>query len=287
MLNDVKATSEVESSESSALVSKAHEPDGDRRNSKKPWCDFCKRAWHTRETCWKLHDKPPHVKNKQGGDGQAFQATSDLEQSGSSESSSFTKDQLEHLYKLFQSSSFNSSTPCSLAQKGNYLSAALVCHHSNPCFWIIDSGATDHMTSSPSLFSVYKPCAGNQKIKITDGSLLAIAGKGSIILSLTLTLHNVLHVPNLSCNLLSISKLTLDLNCCANFFQNHCEFQDLTSRKMIGSARQSGGLYFFEEVPSLRRQPPRTCFNSISAINNDNEVLLCHFRLGLPSFQYL
>ncbi|XP_024038874.1 uncharacterized protein LOC127898956 [Citrus sinensis] len=119
MLNDVKATSEVESSESSALVSKAPEPDGDRRNSKKPWCDFCKRAWHTRETCWKLHGKPPHVKKKQGGDGRAFQATSDQEQSGSSESSPFTKDQLEHLYKLFQSSSFNSSTPSySLAQKG-------------------------------------------------------------------------------------------------------------------------------------------------------------------------
>ncbi|KAH9763108.1 protein kinase domain-containing protein [Citrus sinensis] len=81
MLNDVKATSEVESSESSALISKALEPDGDRRNSKKPWCDFCKRAWHTRETCWKLHGKPPHVKKKQGGDGQTFQATSDQEQS--------------------------------------------------------------------------------------------------------------------------------------------------------------------------------------------------------------
>ncbi|KAH9722152.1 retrovirus-related pol polyprotein from transposon RE1 [Citrus sinensis] len=214
MLNDVKATREVESSESSALVSKAPEPDGDQRNSKKPLCDFYKRSWHTRETCWKLHGKPPHVKKKQGG-------------------------------------------------------------------------AIDHMTGSPSLFSAYKPCAGNQKIKIADGSLSAIAGKGSIIFSSTLTLHNVLHVPNLSCNLLSISKLTLDLNCCANFFQNHCEFQDLTSGKMIGSARQSGGLYFFEEVPSLRRQPPRTCFNSVSAVNNDNEVLLWHFKLGHPSFQYL
>ncbi|KAH9763107.1 protein kinase domain-containing protein [Citrus sinensis] len=126
MLNDVKATSEVESSESSALISKALEPDGDRRNSKKPWCDFCKRAWHTRETCWKLHGKPPHVKKKQGGDGQTFQATSDQEQSGSLESSPFTKDRLEHLYKLFQSSSFNSSTPsCSLAQKEKSLEAAI------------------------------------------------------------------------------------------------------------------------------------------------------------------
>ena len=74
------------------------------------------------------------------------------------------------------------------------------------------------MTGTPSLFSAYKPCAGNQKIKIIDGSFSTIAEKWSIILSSTLTLHNVLHVPNLSCNLLYISKLTLNLNCCANFF---------------------------------------------------------------------
>ena len=102
------------------------------------------------------------MKKKQGGDGRAFQATSNQEQSGSSESSLFTKDQLEHLYKLFQSSSFNSSTlSCSLAQKSNYFSTALVCHPSNPCSWIIDSRATNHMKGSPSLFSAYKKCAGN------------------------------------------------------------------------------------------------------------------------------
>ena len=56
---------------------------------------------------------------------------------------------------------------------------------------------------------------------------------------------------------------------------------------MIGSARQSGGLYFFEEVPSLRRQPPRTCFNYVSTVNNDNEVLLWHFRFSHRSFRYL
>lgn len=45
-------------------------------------------------------------------------------------------------------------------------------------------------------FSSYSPCAGNQKIKVVDGSLSAIARKGSIVVSPSITLYNVLHVSN-------------------------------------------------------------------------------------------
>ncbi|RVW35006.1 Retrovirus-related Pol polyprotein from transposon RE1 [Vitis vinifera] len=179
--------------------------DGDRR--KKPWCDHCKKPWHTKETCWKIHGKPQNFKKKNGSDGRAFQTMSADSQGPqiNSEKPNFTKEQLSHLYKLFQSPQF-SNPSCSLAQQGNYLIAALSSIKSNVhCPWIIDSGATDHMTGSSQIFSSYKPCAGNKKIKIADGSLSAIAGKGSVFISPSLTLHNVLHVPNLSCNLLSIS----------------------------------------------------------------------------------
>ncbi|KAK2999277.1 hypothetical protein RJ639_023557 [Escallonia herrerae] len=113
--------------------------------------------------------------------------------------------------------------------------------------WIIDSGAKDHMKSCSHLFSTYIPCVGNKKIKIADGSLSVIVGTGSIVLSPSITLHNVLHVPKLSCNLLSISKLTNDHKCQANFYYTRCEFQEMVSGRMIGSARASGGLYFFED----------------------------------------
>ena len=69
------------------------------------------------------------------------------------------------------------------------------------------------MTNLSQLFSSYSPCAGNKKIKIADGSLSVIAGMGSVIISPTLSLHKVLHVSNLSCNFLFISKLTSDLKC--------------------------------------------------------------------------
>lgn len=62
-------------------------------------------------------------------------------------------------------------------------------------------------------------------VKIAYGTFSTIVGVGSIPVSKTLTLHNVLHVPNLSCNLLSISKLTQDLNCLAIFYSLHVNFR--------------------------------------------------------------
>jgi len=61
-------------------------------------------------------------------------------------------------------------------------------------------------------------------------------------------------VPNLSCNLLSVSKLTINKNCQDHFFDVHCVFQDLISGRMIGSAEQSGGLYYFKDEPQIIHQ---------------------------------
>lgn len=50
--------------------------------------------------------------------------------------------------------------------------------------WIIDSGASDHMTSLSS-------CSGSEKIRIADGTFSAIAGKRDITLSKNIDLKNV------------------------------------------------------------------------------------------------
>jgi len=95
-----------------------------------------------------------------------------------------------------------------------------------------------------------------------------------------------LHVPKLSCNLLSISKISVDQKCQANFSTSDCQFQDLIMGKTIGNAKQVEGLYLIEDGYDLNRQSQRTCLNSIS-IPNENKIMLWHFRLGHPSFYYL
>lgn len=140
------------------------------------------------------------------------------------------------------------------------------------------------MTSYSNLFSTYQPCAGNKKIIIEDGFLSAIAGTESIVISHSLTLHNILHVPKLSFNLLSISKVTNDLKCQVNLYSSLCEFQELASGRMIGSAIESGGLCFLEDGSDSTRQVPNTCFVSDSSNSN---VKLWHYRFRHPSFHYL
>jgi len=74
--------------------------------------------------------------------------------------------------------------------------------------WIIDSGVTDHMTPHSSYFSSYTFLIGNQHIIVANGSHIPIIGCGNIQLQSSLHLNNVLYVPKLSNNLLSIHKIT-------------------------------------------------------------------------------
>ena len=94
------------------------------------------------------------------------------------------------------------------------------------------------MTGCSKRFS-YSPCAGNKKVKLADGSVSAISETGTTKLAPLITLHDVLHVPNLFCNLSSIIKFTYDHQCRANFYSSYCEFQKLTTRRMIGSAKET------------------------------------------------
>uniref|UniRef100_A0A2P2N9E0 Retrovirus-related Pol polyprotein from transposon TNT 1-94-like beta-barrel domain-containing protein n=1 Tax=Rhizophora mucronata TaxID=61149 RepID=A0A2P2N9E0_RHIMU len=70
------------------------------------------------------------------------------------------------------------------------------------------------------MFHKYDPCYGNFSVRIVDGSLSRVAGTGSIVISKDLILESVLFVPNSDCNLLSISKITRDLNFVTKFSPN-------------------------------------------------------------------
>ena len=162
-------------------------------------------------------------------------------------------------FSNFQASGQSSTTLSSgsLAKKGTFFTALSTMSQTTP--WIIDSGAYDHMTDAHHSFSTYSPCAGNLKIKIADGTLSPFASKGSIRISESSTLNPVLHVPNLSCNLLFISQLTKKSNCSAKFLPSYCIFQDLSLGKTIGSAKEHEGLYYFDEIDVLGQSSPTGC----------------------------
>lgn len=112
--------------------------------------------------------------------------------------------------------------------------------------WVIDSGATDHDPLSTKICK-YKPFPSHKKITMADVSTTIVAGQGDIVINKILALKNVLHVPKLFTNLLSIQKLTKDSNCNVVFNGSHCIFQELGTRRMIGHAREKNSLYYLEE----------------------------------------
>ena len=217
--------------EGSALISRTASWDS-RQKKGRPWCEHCHKPGHTKETCWKIHGKPSDWKPSRPSndkEGRAYTAAN---------SDPFTKEQLEVLQKLFNQNITPTSASSLTVQKNTTPTGNNNC--SEP--WVVDSGASDHMTGDDTILHEYSQCKEDSTIKIADGTLSKIEGKGQSRISKDMHLKSVLYVPKLDCNLLSISKLTRDLNCVVKFFPNFCVFQDLVSGKRIGSARMYAGL---------------------------------------------
>ncbi|KAL5759994.1 hypothetical protein ACOSQ2_018832 [Xanthoceras sorbifolium] len=156
------------------------------------------------------------------------------------------------------------------------------------------------MTGDKSVFHTFIPCTQNLNVWIADGSLSKVVGTGTVVLEGGLSLHHVLFVPKLNCCLISVSKLTLDNNCMVKFFPSMCEFLNLDSGKMIGSAKGQAGLYSLHVQPSSSKSmavsgPSLHEMNSY-AINtphsetrtdSDRAIMMWHYRPGHPNFMYL
>lgn len=96
--------------------------------------------------------------------------------------------------------------------------------------WIIDSGASDHMTASLENLINVKRIPANYTINLPTGDTAVITHIGDVILPNGLKLANVLYVPQFHHNLLSIHKLALDNKCQVMFHPN--SFVILDRRKM-------------------------------------------------------
>lgn len=77
--------------------------------------------------------------------------------------------------------------------------------------WVIDSGATEHMTKSMKCYTHYTPTNGARDVTLADGQAIMTKGTGlaSVVVSAgssrrTISLKGTLHVPDLKGNLLSV-----------------------------------------------------------------------------------
>ncbi|KAJ9554025.1 hypothetical protein OSB04_018070 [Centaurea solstitialis] len=142
--------------------------------------------------------------------------------------------------------------------------------------WYVDSGASDHMTASSASVTKPTPYLGNNQVSFGNGNVLPISHIGQSSLSNRIRLRDVLVVPRISKNLLSVSKLTTDNNLDVLFSQPHFYIQDRTTRKVLAQGICDRGLY----VPSTA---PQACLAS-SRSTSHASFELWHSRLGHVSF---
>ncbi|KAI0522396.1 hypothetical protein KFK09_004775 [Dendrobium nobile] len=121
--------------------------------------------------------------------------------------------------------------------------------------WVLDSGASTHITPDVSNINYPSSYRGSDVVSIANGSSLPIHNTGQGILPIPdtdrkLHLSNLLHVPSLKHNLLSVSKLTADNSIRICFDANGFTIKDMQDHRPLIHGRLRNGLYQLQPSPT-------------------------------------
>ncbi|KAM2607610.1 hypothetical protein TB2_036145 [Malus domestica] len=150
--------------------------------------------------------------------------------------------------------------------------------------WLLDSGASSHMTNSYANLQNPESYNGPEQVYIGDGKGLPILHSGSSTLSTSshnFDLKHVLHVPALKQDLLSANKFILDNSCSIHLYPFHFTVKDLSTEKTLFNGPVKDEFYPFHASSPLADHPH--AFAMTSKASQD----VWHQRLGHPSFKIL
>ncbi|KAG7578844.1 Zinc finger CCHC-type [Arabidopsis thaliana x Arabidopsis arenosa] len=143
----------------------------------------------------------------------------------------------------------------------------------NDLSWILDTGATHHMTGRPDLLENTRDIAPVSVLLPTGADAIATK-QGTVRLTSQLSIINVYLVPGFHINLISFGQLVTDHFLVGQVTDKLMILQDRTSRMVIGSGEREGeGLYRFRGIESM------TALHT--SVKDD--FVLWHHRLGHPS----
>jgi len=142
--------------------------------------------------------------------------------------------------------------------------------------WIVDSGATQHMTFEQEWFTTYERIFP-RRVFMGNDTILEAIGKGSIKATMQVggqlthtTITQVLHVPKMKNNLISVSKL-ISKGFKVEFDKDGCKVND-ARRVVVAQARKDKNLYFLNV--KVRKDMAHIA-NSL-----EESAMLWHERLG-------
>jgi len=150
----------------------------------------------------------------------------------------------------------------------------------------LDNGATNHICPSKILFETLKPITPIH-IKLPNNTTVIAHFSGNITLD-SLTLFNVLYVPDFVAYLISIPKLLSNINCMVIFHDKTCFIMQKHKFQMIGVAKYYNGLFYLQHSSDLKSCASLSQTGCIiSQTQNTVMPMLWHLRLGHTSNRIL
>jgi histone deacetylase 1/2 len=173
--------------------------------------------------------------------------------------------------------------------------------------WYPDSGASYHVTADARNIQEQAPLNTTDQIFMGNGQGLAILSNGSSVFTspnhtqTSLILNNLLHVPAITKNLISVSQFARDNAVYFEFHPDHCVVKSQVTKEILLQGAVGGdGLYSFPNItiPPAKSTCQSTFSNpsicSVTSLDNkcntslsSNSQYLWHLRLGHPNGQTL
>ncbi|KAK9698730.1 hypothetical protein RND81_08G127100 [Saponaria officinalis] len=226
--------------------------------SEKEKCVHCGRDNHRSDMCWEVRGYPVgHPKHKKTTSKTGFRGG---QNNGYMQQRNFQTNTKQQTYRRSVANAKSEPPDLSAAigaatlQLENLLKMGEKVRKSwnvNPPFtvnndWIVDSGATNHMTSQLNMLKNVKELSTKLKISLPDGRYVYVTHKGDVDLDNSLMLKEVLYVPGFKQSLMSVQKLAKEKKCYITFFDSHCCVQGCSNGEIRGTGRADKGLYYYK-----------------------------------------
>ncbi|KAL0395458.1 UNVERIFIED_CONTAM: Retrovirus-related Pol polyprotein from transposon RE1 [Sesamum latifolium] len=264
-------------------------------------CEHCNKSGHGKNTCFKLYGVPDWYKElsdqkrRTGNGGRAY-ATSEMTsvRGGSVDTSVINTrgnlvTELMEALKMIQAKTPQDPVHVHFAQGDEMAGISLNTNRdtSNLGTWIVDTGATNHMCGDIVAFHSLNTLITPITITLPDNSVTQATQSGTIHLSVSLVLKNVLLVPSFKFNLLSVSQLCRFNSVCFLFLTSKCILQDLKTKHVLAIGKQVGRLYYLDRNSFVSIPISHCNASHIACSSSSSMYTLWHQRLGHPNLSVL
>lgn len=254
------------------------------------FCTYCKKKNHVVDNFYRLIGFPADFKftksKKFGTTARSNAALSTEEgdsQSNNSGDKAMTQDQYLNLCQLLQHVKIGSQgelvpsdnviANCAgisdtFPYTNSYLSVSI-----GHISWILDSGASDHITSDPTLLFNIQTLSKPILINLPNLLNVKVFQTGSVTILPDYTLHHVLFVPSFKYNLLSVHKLCAQFNSIMIFSSLHAILQAPSMKRPLVLGRVSKGLYLLHTSKQIKPRAQDLSSNRIFAFSLCNQLI--------------